>query len=208
MHRESKEQTRARNVNAILRAAEMAFAQHGYRGASLSRIAEMAGVPKSNIAYYFSSKQKLYEEVLSNICMLWLDAGDEISKENDPEAALTSYIHHKLDLARSRPYGSKVWANEIIAGAPFIQSFLSTTVKAWITQRAYVLEYWMDQGFLQRTDPQTIFYLIWSTTQHYADFNTQIEILNDEKPLSDEQWENAKSTIARMIIRGLTVRSA
>lgn len=203
--RESKEQTRKRNEEAIITAAEMAFAEHGYRGASISMIAGMAGVPKSNVTYYFGSKDQLYEAVLSTICLLWLEAGDEIHAENDPFEALESYIHHKMDLARSRPHGSKVWANEVIQGASFIGGFLETTVKAWVSQRSDVMQNWMDRGLIRRADPEIIFYMIWATTQHYADFNSQIEAINGRVPLSEEQWSRAKETVSSTILRGLMV---
>ncbi len=203
MTRESKEQTRKRNIDTILRAAEMAFAEHGYRGASISMIARMAELPKSNVTYYFESKELLYKEVLSNICLLWLEAGDQIRPENDPEHALTHYIYDKMELARTRPYGSKVWANEIIHGAAFINPYLSSTVRDWVIKHSEVIEHWIANDQLRPIDPRTLFYMIWSTTQHYADFDAQIKILNDRKPLSEEQWAEAKQTVARTITHGL-----
>ncbi len=203
MPHETKEQTRKRNVEAILAAAENAFAEHGYRGSSISMIATLANVPKSNVTYYFSSKEKLYRQVLNTIFLLWLGAGDEIVKENDPSFALKHYIHDKMDLARVRPNGSKVWANEIVHGAPFINDYLQTTLAEWVEQRGKVLKHWMDKGLMRRSDPKYVFYMIWATTQHYADFNHQIETLNNQKPLSDEQWEAAKQTVSSTLLNGL-----
>lgn len=171
-------------------------------------IAEMASLPKSNVTYYFQSKEALYKSVLSNICLLWLQAGDEITEDNDPALALTSYIHDKLDLARSRPHGSRVWANEIMGGATFIEEFLSSTVMEWLNQRATVLECWMDKGFLDRSDPKIIFYMIWATTQHYADFESQIVSLNGHQPMADRDWQRTKETVSRMILKGLGARTA
>ena len=203
MTRESKEQTRKRNIDIILRAAEIAFADHGYRGASISMIAKMAELPKSNVTYYFESKELLYKEVLSNICLLWLEAGGEIKAENDPDEALTHYIYDKMELARTRPYGSKVWANEIIHGASFIHPYLRSVVKDWVSKHSKVFEYWIEKGLMRPVDARTVFYMIWSITQHYADFDAQIRILNDEKFLSKEQWEEAKQTVAKTITSGL-----
>ena len=160
MARETKEQTRKRNVEAILKSAEMVFAESGYKGSSMSVIAARAGVPKSNIAYYFESKEALYRQVLNTIFLLWLGAGDDIRIGSDPETALTAYIHGKMDLARERPHGSKVWANEIIHGAPFIQDYLETTLTDWVSQREAVLRHWMEEGLMRPMDPKTIFYMI------------------------------------------------
>ena len=45
--------------------AESQFAQRGYEGAHLQRIAEEAGVQKTALYYYFPSKGALYVAVLS-----------------------------------------------------------------------------------------------------------------------------------------------
>ena len=201
--KETKEQIRKRNEKKILECAEMVFAENGYRGASISMIADRAGVPKSNVIYYFPSKDHLYQSVLSHICRLWLEAGDEIHVDNEPAPALRSYIFHKMDLARERPHGSKVWANEVIGGCQFIEEFLNTYVKEWTDTRCAVVEHWMEKGLLKQMDPRPMFYMIWSTTQHYADFNIQIAHLNGGEPLTDAQWQEAKETVAEIIIGGL-----
>ena len=110
-------------------------------------------------------------------------------------------------MAREKPHGSKVWANEIIQGAPFISGFLESTVKDWLVQRSAVLQYWMDQGAMRCVDPKTVFYMIWATTQHYADFDSQILVLNDDKPMSNIDWHATKHTVSNMILRGLNVQT-
>jgi TetR/AcrR family transcriptional regulator len=204
MHgRETKQQTRLRNEAKILHAAEIVFAESGYKGASISKIAEVAGVPKSNIAYYFESKENLYNTVINDIYSLWLNASNRMDNTDDPINALESYIHDKMDLARERPHGSKVWANEIIHGAPFIKPYIEGSLKEWIDSRSKILKRWMKEGHLIKMEPKTILYLIWSTTQHYADFSCQIEALNGNKELSDKQWADAKKTVTEIILRGI-----
>lgn len=200
---ETKSETRQRNIINILQAAEKVFAVSGYKGASLSVIAEEAGVPKSNVIYYFESKEGLYKQVIEDICSLWLEASNEMDETDNPASALKSYIHDKMDLARKRPHGSKVWANEIIHGAPFIGPYIEGPLKEWTISREEILKRWMSQGYLRENNPKTILYMIWSTTQHYADFSCQIEALNDDRSLSDEQWDEAKNTVTDIILRGI-----
>ena len=45
--------------------------------------------------------------------------------------------------------------------------------------------------------------MLWATTQHYADFGHQIETLNHGKPLSEEQWEAAKTSVKNIILKGI-----
>ncbi len=203
---ETRQQTRERNVKTILKAAERVFAEAGYKGSSISMIAEEAGVPKSNIVYYFHSKEALYRRVIEDIFHLWLDASKGMDGDMDPAQALTMYIHDKMELSRQRPHGSKVWANEIIHGAPFAQEYIENELKAWIATRERIFKRWMADGRIKQMDPKAILYLIWATTQHYADFQHQITALNGNKPMNNRQWQDAKASVTTIILDGIGLR--
>lgn len=112
-----------------------------------------------------------------------------------------------MDLSRSRPLGSKVWANEIIQRAPIIQDYLETTLREWTASRTGMIQRWIDEGKILPIEPKYLLYMIWATTQHYADFGHQITTLNDGKELSDRQWEEAKRTVTEIILRGIGLAS-
>jgi TetR/AcrR family transcriptional regulator len=194
---------REENENAILDAAEEIFAEYGFSGATTSRIAKRAGIPKANLHYYFPTKEELYRRVIDNIFNIWLEAANSLDESDDPAQALTRYIHTKMDLSRSRPLGSKVWANEIIQRAPIIQDYLETTLREWTASRTGMIQRWIDEGKILPIEPRYLLYMIWATTQHYADFGHQITTLNDGKELSDGQWEEAKRTVTEIILRGI-----
>ncbi len=196
---------REENEKAILDAAEEVFAEYGFSGASTGRIAERAGIPKANLHYYFPTKKGLYRRVIDNIFNVWLEAANSLDDSDDPGEALTRYIHAKMDLSRSRPLGSKVWANEIIQRAPIIQDYLEITLREWTDSRTGMIQRWIDEGKILPIEPRYLLYMIWATTQHYADFGHQIATLNDGKELSDEQWEEAKRTATGIILRGIGV---
>lgn len=196
---------RAENERLILEAAEAVFAEYGFKGATTGQIADRAGIPKANLHYYFPTKESLYRQVVENIFQIWLDAANTFDDCDDPEEALTSYIKAKMDISRQHPMGSKVWANEILHKAPVIQDYLETTLGEWTDTRIEVIERWIREGKLAPIDPRTLLYMIWATTQHYADFNHQIETLNDSSPLSDAQFETAKRTVVRIILAGVGI---
>jgi TetR/AcrR family transcriptional regulator len=196
---------RAENERLILEAAEAVFAEYGFKGATTGQIADRAGIPKANLHYYFPTKESLYRQVVENIFQIWLDAANTFDDCDDPEEALTSYITAKMDISRQHPMGSKVWANEILHKAPVIQDYLETTLGEWTDTRIEVIERWIREGKLAPIDPRTLLYMIWATTQHYADFNHQIETLNDSSPLSDAQFETAKKTVVRIILAGVGI---
>lgn len=202
----SRSAARAETERAILSAAEAVFAEHGYRGATTGMIAERAGIPKANLHYYFATKEALYRQVVENIFMIWLDAANSFDDCEDPEEALTHYITTKMDISRQHPMGSKVWANEILHRAPVIQDYLETTLREWTATRIAIIERWVGEGRMDPVDPRTLLYMIWSTTQHYADFIHQIETLNDGKPLSDDQFALARDNVVRIILSGVGIR--
>ncbi len=196
------------NEKAILAAAEEVFAEYGFAGATTSRIAERAGIPKANLHYYFPTKEALYRRIIDNIFTIWLQAADSFDQSDDPVEALTRYIHTKMDISRGTPLGSKVWANEIIQRAPLIQDYLETTLREWTASRVTVIERWVAQGRIAPVNPHYLLYMIWATTQHYADFGHQIKTLNGGAELSDEQFEEAKRTVTDIVLRGIGARAS
>lgn len=197
-----REETRER----ILSAAERVFADYGYEGASFSRIAKEADLPKSNIVYYFETKHKLYRLVVENIFNVWRQAADAIYPENDPEQALGDYIDTKLELARQRPHGSKVWATEIIQRAPIVQDYLEGELRTWTEDRMKIIDDWIAEGRIRPIDSRSLLYAIWATTQHYADFTHQIQTLNDDKELSERQWDQTKQAVKDLLLKGVACR--
>lgn len=194
-----REETRAQ----IQQAAERVFADYGYVGASFSRIAAEAGLPKSNIVYYYQTKEKLYRNVVENIFNVWREAADVLSPERDPITALGDYIETKLELARTRPYGSKVWANEVIQRAPVVQDYLENELRQWTDDRIAVIEYWIAQKQIRPVSARHLLYAIWATTQHYADFKHQIRTLNDDLELTNQQWEETKRSLREILLEGV-----
>ena len=127
---------RSQNQKIILAAAEKVFAEAGYAGATTQLIADVANLPKANIHYYFKTKEDLYRQVVYNIFDIWMEAASAFDTELGPREALSRYIDKKMDLARTHPYGSKVWATEIIHGAPIIQDYLEGQLLEWSQDRS------------------------------------------------------------------------
>jgi TetR/AcrR family transcriptional regulator len=200
-----KPSIREENERAILSAAEAVFAEHGFGGATMAAIASRAGVPKPNVHYYFPTKEKLYRAVVERVLIAWLEAASSFDTSEDPSDALTSYIGAKMELARSMPLGSQIWASEIMRGAPVIQDFLDTTLTQWVRSRERAVRRWIAEGKLRPIEPRYLFYMIWATTQHYA--NAAHEIATLEKgPLTDEAFEQAKRQVVETILGGVIAR--
>ena len=193
---------RQQNETLILQAAEKVFAEAGFGGATMQLIANMAGLPKANLHYYFATKEDLYRRVVQDIFEIWLHAADSMDKAPGPVEGIGAYIQAKMDISRRHPNGSKVWAFEVMHRAPVIQDYLETTLRVWTDGRVRLIERWIAEGKMAPVDPEHLLYMLWATTQHYADFGHQIETLN-AGPLSDGDWQKATDSVKTMILRGI-----
>lgn len=194
---------RQQNERLILDAAEKVFAEAGFGGATMQLIADMAGLPKANLHYYFPTKEALYRRVVQNIFEIWLDAASSFDDATGPVEGIGAYIEAKMDISRRHPHGSKVWAAEVMHGAPVIQDYLETTLRQWTEGRIALIQRWIDEGKMAPIDPRHLLYMLWATTQHYADFGHQIETLNAGQPLTDRQWRDATESVKQIILRGI-----
>ena len=174
-----KKQSRiqVRNRKRIMDAALIVFSENGYRGATLDQIAVESGLSKPNILYYFEGKQNIHLALLSQLMSAWLAPLDALDPDGEPLEELLSYMQRKLTMSRQYPRESRLFANEILQGAPRITPHLQERLKPLFEDKAQVIQVWIDQGKLALVDPQHLLFSIWATTQHYADFETQINIL-------------------------------
>ncbi|MHA7879395.1 MAG: TetR family transcriptional regulator C-terminal domain-containing protein [Saccharospirillum sp.] len=194
---------RQHNEAIILEAAETEFAHHGFRGASLNAIAERAGLPKSNILYYFHNKVGLYGAVLSDILDMWNQSFNNVTSADDPADAIRSYIRAKIRYSRSHPLASRIFAIEIIQGAPHLKAFLAEELSVWVRGRAAVIQAWIDAGKMDRIDPVHFMFMVWGATQHYADFATQVHWALGKEVLDDSDFKTAEETLCHIVLKGV-----
>ncbi len=170
-----------RNRKLILDAALEVFSSHGYRGSTLDQIASGAGLSKPNILYYFGGKEDIHVTLLSQLMETWLDPLKEMDPNGDPIEELIGYVHRKLDMAIELPRESRLFANEILQGAPRMEPHLVADLNPLFDDRTSVIANWMEQGKIAKSDPAHLIFSIWATTQHYADFAAQIQVLMPDK---------------------------
>ncbi|KUJ85769.1 TetR family transcriptional regulator [Ruegeria marisrubri] len=172
-----------KNRAAILEAALNVFSAHGFRGATVDQIAAEAGLSKPNLLYYFPSKEAIHAALLSGLLDTWLDPLRALDENGDPLEEILAYVRRKLQMSKELPRESRLFANELVQGAPRIHDTLSSDLKALVDEKAALLERWMDQGRIARVHPYHLIFSIWSLTQHYADFDVQVRaVLGDEDP--------------------------
>lgn len=163
-----------KNSETILEAALDVFSTYGFRGATLDQIADVAGLSKPNLLYYFPSKEAMHQALLTRLLDTWLDPLREMDKDGDPVTEILAYVRRKIELSRDYPRESRLFANEILQGAPRMQDAIAGDLKRLVDEKCAILTLWMDQGRIARLPPQHLIFSIWALTQHYADFDIQV----------------------------------
>lgn len=190
----------------ILEAALEVFSAHGFRGSTIDQIAEVAGMSKPNLLYYFPRKEEIHRRLMSELLTTWLAPLEEMRADGDPFVEIRSYIRRKLEMARDFPRQSRLFANEMLRGAPHIVDMLEVDLKTLVDEKAGVLLTWMDQGKLTRTDPYHLIFSIWATTQHYADFDVQVRAVLGKGRGGEGRFEDAARYLEQLFLHGLTPR--
>ena len=191
---------------AILAAALEAFSQFGIHGTRLEQVAERAGVSKTNLLYYYPSKEALYVAVLQQILAIWLAPLKAFREDISPLVAIREYIRLKLEVSRDYPQASRLFCLEMLQGAPLLQAELTGDLKQLVDDKSAIIAGWVASGKLAPVDPQHLIFMIWAATQHYADFAAQVEAVTG-KTLQDEAFfQSTLENVQRMIIEGIRVR--
>lgn len=177
-----------RNRSLILNAALGEFSRYGFSGATVERIAAEAGMSKSNLLYYFPSKEAIYTAALAHILDAWLAPLKTLDPNGDPATELSGYIRQKIEISATLPRASRLFANEVMQGAPQILPILQTDLKRLVDEKVQVIKSWIESGRMKPVDPVHLIFSIWATTQHYADFSIQVRALTGHD-LSDETFK-------------------
>ena len=200
----SKTRIQARNEARILDAAQEIFAERGLRGATVDAIADKAGLSKPNLHYYFRRKSDLYVAVLRRTLDIWLEPFAGLDPEGDPGVELRRYIALKLEMSRLYPSASRVFANEMLQGAPMLQDYLGGELRGLVDRKAEVIRHWISRGRLREVDPYHLVFLIWAATQHYADFDPQVRAVLGKKAMTKADYEAVEESLCRIVLGGLT----
>ena len=198
-----KTRIQSRNEDLILSAALEVFSTYGFRGTTVDQIAQTCGLSKPNLLYYFRRKEDIYVAVLEHTLSDWLEPLRAMDPAGDPVEEISRYIRAKIRMSRDNPKASRLFANEILHGAPRIGKFLSGPLKALVDEKAAVIQGWIDEGLLNAIDPHHLIFAIWATTQHYADFEVQVDAVLGHGP---GRAARAEEALLALFLRGLKGR--
>lgn len=191
-----------KNHETILEAALDVFSRHGFRGATLDQIALESGLSKPNLLYYFPSKVSIHRALLERLMANWLDPLHKLDPQGNPVEEILAYVLRKLDMAREFPRESRLFANEIVQGAPNIADQIEGELKSLVDEKSKVIRGWSEAGRIAKIDPYHLIFSIWATTQHYADFDAQVcKIIKTD---GASHFDDARVFLNRMFRQVLT----
>lgn len=191
------------NERKILDAALEVFSTYGFRGATVDQIAFLAGMTKPNLLYYFRRKDDIYLAVLNRTLTMWLKPLEALDPDGDPAGEITAYVDRKLEMSRDNPKASRLFAMEIMQGAPMLWENLAGPLKRLVAEKAAVIDHWIAEGRLAPVNPYHLMFMIWATTQHYADFETQIRALLGGTTDEPTHFEAARTTLELVFLKGI-----
>ena len=196
-----KTRIQARNKEIILDAALDIFSAFGFRGSTVDQIAAKSDMSKPNLLYYFRRKEDIYVALLEHTLSDWLEPLRELNPSGDPLNELSRYISAKMQMSDANPKASRLFANEILHGAPMIEKFLKGPLRQLVAEKAQVIQSWIAQGKLAPVDPYHLIFAIWAVTQHYADFSVQVDAVLGRH----EDAKSAQKAVLEILLRGLKV---
>ena len=192
------------NERKILDAGLEVFSTYGFRGATVDQIAFLAGMTKPNLLYYFRRKEDIYLAVLNRTLNMWLTPLEALDADGNPATEITAYIDRKIEMSRDNPKASRLFAMEIMQGAPVLWDVLAGRLKRLVDEKATVIDRWIDEGRLAPLDPYHLIFMIWATTQHYADFETQIRAGLSGRADDPSHFDMARQTLEQVFLNGVT----
>ena len=184
----------------------MLFSQFGLHGTRLEQVAVAAGISKTNLLYYFPSKKHLYLAVLQDLLAVWLAPLRALEADQHPLDAIRQYIRLKLEVSRDHPQASRLFCLEMLQGAPILKEELAGPVRALVDEKAALIRLWIGRQQLNAVDPWHLIFMLWSVTQHYADFSTQVEAITGKTLQDDAFFEQTLESIQQVITEGLRPR--
>lgn len=198
-----KTRIQARKRELILEAALDIFSENGFRGSTIDQIAEAAGMSKPNLLYYFRSKEHIHETLIHRLLETWLAPLEHMNEDGDPVAEIIGYVRRKIEMSRDLPRESRLFANEMLHGAPRTMAMLDGELKELVDKKALVLKHWMEAGRIATLDPWHLIFSIWATTQHYADFDVQVRAVLGSTRGGDGRFHDAANFLQQFYVNAL-----
>ena len=132
---------------------------------------------------------------------------DNMTAEQHPRDALRDYILLKMKQSKEHANSSRIFAAEILHGAPFLREQLQSDLKVQFSKTCQVFREWIAKQWMNPVSPEHLLFMIWSSTQAYADYGLQSSLLMGKTELNNEDFEAGAQLITSMVLKGCVVQA-
>jgi TetR/AcrR family transcriptional regulator len=196
------------NIERILDAALEVFAAYGFRGARIDQIAAAAGLSKPNLLYYFRTKDELYTAGPAPDPRDVARSPARARREERPPRGALGLHRPQARLFPQPPHGLAALRHGDAAGRAAPGPSAHGPARRTRGGEVPHDQGWIAEGRLAPVDPKHLIFAIWATTQHYADFSSQIEAITGHSLADDAFFETTCTMLSRILIDGVLPRGA
>lgn len=154
--RKRKKMTRSARRQQILRIATELFARHGFRGTTLRRLANQAGISEATIYQHFPSKEALYDAILEqrmdNSRHLFFP--EEAAAAKQDRQLMLTLIENFLQQQSQDSSFLRMLFFSALEGHELAQKFVTGHMREFYRFLSSYLEQRMEDGVLKKMDPQ------------------------------------------------------
>lgn len=144
---------------------------------------------------------------MTTVLQKWLAPLQTLESELEPEEAISNYLIQKIEVSRTQPKASRLFALELIQGAPHILEILKGPLKKLVKRKAKVILMWQEQGKISKEiDPELFILNIWAITQNYADFSIQMEMVTGKSLRNRSMVQRVIQHTVHMMLYGAIPR--
>jgi TetR/AcrR family transcriptional regulator len=198
------EKTRA----AILDAALHEFASEGVAGARIDEIAQMAGVNKALLYYYFRDKESLYGAVIDDVFQRMRERLlTVLNSDMSPREMIVEYAKTHFDYIASSPEYPRLVQQEMMrAGrqkSPHLKRIAQTYFHPVYTRLLEVLQEGVDAGEFRPVEPRRFAMMMAAAVVHYFNSLPIAQLMGNNDPLAPECVAAQRTSVIDFITHAL-----
>ncbi|HUZ17601.1 MAG TPA: TetR family transcriptional regulator [Spirochaetia bacterium] len=201
----------------ILAAAMEVFVEKGWNGARMQEIADRAGINKALLHYYFRSKEKIYDRIITRVMELFFKKIEFALEDGSSfETILRTFIGGLIDRIAENPRVPQFILHELALGGKNVKQILTTVIDEQgmtLPRRLFAaMSRELDAGTIQSIDPPQLIITLLGSCIYYFMAEPLIQAMLahvqpgvefDRKPFLEQR----KESIFNVIYYGLKVRA-
>ena len=201
--RNSRGSKTANKRGKILRAAEKEFANKGFAGARVDKIAKSAGLDKATLYYYFRTKQDIYKSVLMEVTQAFTDLSSKgLERDTDPGEELAAFVDILVDFLEQHKSFALILRREFSEPGSKRRTVLYKSLAPLMHRvRDYIIQD-VEKGEMRKVDPEHALYSVFEILFGYFTLNSEAAgIFFGKNPYSKTMLQRRKAHLTEVIRR-------